>query len=119
MKKELADYLNKESKKLKRAQKRELSSTAHTPRPWLMQHEFDNEPTYIVQGEDTIATIDPGPQALIRAQLIAAAPDLLEALAEMLDIFEEYAEDWEKGSAGLAIIGDAKKAIAKAKDGAQ
>jgi len=52
-----------------------------------MQHEFDDEPTYIVgPGGEDIATIPPGGLAI--ARLIAAAPEMYEALKQTVVICE-------------------------------
>ena len=48
------------------------------------------------------------------AWLIAAAPELLETLKDMVGAFEEYAEDWEPDSVGVDILLKARAAIAKA-----
>ena len=59
----------------------------YTAGPWLMQHEFDDEPTYIVgPGGEDIATIPPGGLAI--ARLIAAAPEMYEALKQTVVICE-------------------------------
>ena len=51
------------------------------------------------------------------ASLFATAPELLASLKEMLGVFEEYAEDFEKGSIGKKIVRDAKKVVKKAEGG--
>ncbi|WP_416425643.1 hypothetical protein RAM80_07770 [Pseudomonas sp. App30] len=76
----------------------------HTPGPWLIDP-VDNE--YIVPASEPdsigiaiVSTIDPmqekrrwwfGPESLANAKLIAAAPDLLEALQ---DLVTELGDDW-------------------------
>ncbi len=98
--------------------------TEHTPGPWEFHEGSDNSPDEIQIGEPILGSIVGDewhisriwrdvPQALANAHLIAAAPDLLEALEAM----REYAipgMNWtdEIGQALLAIT---DKAIAKAK----
>lgn len=40
--------------------------------------------------------------------------ELLGSLKEMLEIFEEYAEDWDDDSTGVLALNNARAAIAKA-----
>jgi hypothetical protein len=58
----------------------------HTPGPWEVGGAFSNK-TYVVAGEGCIARCDDGEEGydhLANARLIAAAPDLLEALKALL-----------------------------------
>jgi hypothetical protein len=62
-----------------------MSDTKHTPEPWRIQLDDDEEPTqaYIraIEADDELVAIV---YSQADARLIAAAPDLLEALEEML-----------------------------------
>jgi hypothetical protein len=87
MKKELADYLNGETEKLKARQKKEIEAE-HTAGPWEVR-EFDNDkmiPTLTIIGRTArgnhiyVAKVD----RRADARLIAAAPELLEALEAVL-----------------------------------
>ena len=96
-------------------------SAAHTPGPWRLT-------IYkITEGEKVISygwsivdaksrsvplhSIDGSKQALANARLIAAAPELLEALQGAL-------ESMETGVTSLGVIRAARAAIAKATGGA-
>ena len=89
----------------------------YTAGPWLMQHEFDDEPTYIVgPGGEDIATIPPGGLAI--ARLIAAAPELLAALEEFIRLDDEclglVANNADYGGELVSALHAAKLALAKA-----
>lgn len=74
-----------------------MSESKHTPGPWVVEDETDPMLTILAPSAngDVVAHIvdvdwldDPakvGPQCLANARLIAAAPDLLEALTELTD----------------------------------
>lgn len=77
-------------------------TTKHTPRPWLFDEGRDAITTHnrITNGETRIATVELGwaepleSEQIANARLIAAAPDLLEALIELADCgAEAWGED--------------------------
>ena len=83
----------------------------HTPGPWHV-NELGNvaDKTRIVIG--VIATTFESYSGEANARLIAAAPDLLEALKEMLDGHEDACTGYGEGAADKA-----RAAIAKATGG--
>jgi hypothetical protein len=91
-------------------------TTKHTPRPWLFDEGRDAITTHnrITNGETRIATVELGwaepleSEQIANARLIAAAPDLLEALGALL---ERYA--LAIGNEGIECY-QARAAIAKA-----
>ena len=92
----------------------------HTPGPWS----FYTEPQpsgcpivgakglMIAQLAHSINYNDQAETAIANARLIAAAPELLEALQKMLDV-------WEHGGIATYPIGEARAAISKATGGQQ
>jgi hypothetical protein len=95
---------------------------AHTPGPWHIKD------SYIIVGphskdpenrERTVAAtiVSRGTyiaEAAANAHLIAAAPDLLEALIHMVSVAER--DGWQRAVSGRQLfLWDAKVAIAKAK----
>lgn len=95
-------------------------SSKHTPGPWLVANTHD---AYAVRGDDgmrPIAYIEPSeitfagkevttPEDKANARLIAAAPELLAALEDLLAPYN-MAEEYQ------AKIAHARAAIAKAKE---
>lgn len=79
----------------------------HTPGPWTVDLPWalKNSGHYIVMAENT-PIADCGPNRASNARLIAAAPELLEALQIFLEWFEsgknESLLDWKKLRATLA-----------------
>jgi len=86
-----------------------MSETKHTPGPWIIQHEMDNEGIYIYEdeSENEICRIpntnevekwgnlmieDPETR-VANARLIAAAPELLNALQDIKCLLQELGED--------------------------
>lgn len=84
----------------------------HTPGPWAIE-EGDRE-THIVGGEAILAYCPDWPCAPqeqeANARLIAAAPQLLEALEALM----EFADNGTPIHPGALVVNDARAAIAKA-----
>jgi hypothetical protein len=86
-------------------------TTKHTPAPWSVDG-FD-----VLNGYFHIAkvTVHSHETSKANTKLIAAAPDLLEALTDVLDAFERYSAGYSKGyELNTIICEQAKNAIAKA-----
>lgn len=89
-------------------------STKHTPGPWVVkpveneQGGFDIDSEYGYHIAETIGGLDYEEEA--NARLIAAAPDLLEALRELL----EACKDAKFASDPFDSMPNARTAIAKA-----
>jgi len=86
-------------------------STQHTPGPWQIGN-FDPNTVFDCDGEkrgcSPIATMQgTAAERKANARLIAAAPDLLDALVKMLDV-------WEHGGTTPYPIAEARAAIKKA-----
>jgi hypothetical protein len=93
----------------------------HTPAPWKIWRDMDSrEPLAIVgpSGDFTATIAMENTQAQANARLIAAAPELLEALQATIKSLEwcrdAYGKDWPKNSALLEDLAKARAAIAKA-----
>ncbi len=88
----------------------------HTPGPWTVEASWTNSLGFVFTLEEQ-SDIESPQHDLIRkvnAHLIAAAPDLLEALCELLDD-SVYADGEGHAPVGLAdSAGKAHKAITKA-----
>lgn len=56
--------------------------SAHTPGPWTARKHTDTK-GWTVSAGNSIASVKPRPEAEANARLIAAAPELLEALKEI------------------------------------
>ena len=90
----------------------------HTPGPWDQRY-FDDAKVIVVgpkKGQGTkrtlVATLT-GPEREANGNLLVAAPDLLEALSEVIDLFE-----WkESGGPEEQAYDKAVAAIAKAEGG--
>lgn len=112
-----------------------LVSATHTPGPWEVRHSgYANTPFVIFSGDKkpnfrskfplsgvhAIAEIfhDEGPdheQQEADARLIAAAPEMLELLKELVSQLENTCtSDIESGDACVVSVGPAKRIIAKA-----
>lgn len=61
-------------------------NTQHTPGPWYVQKSHKRN---IMYDGEIIATARPDKEAEANARLIAAAPELLENLARIIDRIEE------------------------------
>lgn len=114
-----------------------MSEAKHTPGPWMMPHFADDSATCNCtsvlsdsqHGMGCIATVPHGDEnepleiAKANARLIAAAPDLLEALKDLLTITIDLrakvaAAGVATSFAELEAITYAETAIAKAEGGA-
>lgn len=86
----------------------------HTPGPWEVGSTIESDTQAIIHDGDSVlailTTIPPNPA---NARLIAAAPDLLEALRKMADMVEAevLGPEWVWAH---EIIEEARAAIAKA-----
>jgi len=85
-----------------------VNAPKHTPGPWTVWEEggvYVDSPTYLV-----CSVYGPGPAVLANARLIAAAPELLEALK---DVMERLVDRHEADESAVK----ARAAIAKATEG--
>ena len=128
-----------------------MKTTTHTPGPWTYaQHigrtdltvDFSIGPDVRhIQGPETVgdlaahvseagiscsnpSTLMPVEEAEANTRLIAAAPDLLAALADMLERFQDHEQYADGGDEGVWLtdaqaIAAAREAIAKATGGAE
>ena len=92
----------------------------HTPGPWIWRVEdgpqwFLDPGILIIEGGMTDGTPDGDEIDRANARLIAAAPDLLEALKEALDAWDTHNKHGDGMQGHWAS--DARAAIAKAKGG--
>lgn len=88
--------------------------TKHTPGPWHVER-FDELPIYAVCNSNTVSYDSSICNVFSEsnAQLIAAAPDLLEWLEAAVDVLEGQRESGEPS--GAFDIDGARAVIAKAK----
>jgi hypothetical protein len=89
-------------------------TTQHTPGPWVAYDDSNDGKTNRIEiaalGKTVARIYHSVPEEnLPNARLIAAAPDLLEALKEMLDSHEDACTGYGEGAADKA-----RSAIAKA-----
>jgi hypothetical protein len=89
----------------------------HTPGPWATLDRADDSRTHISNGAHIVCTLgttrtDGSPNHSPNALLIAAAPDLLSALEEMMAVFQDH-EQYDEESA--EVIQSARAALRKAK----
>lgn len=91
-----------------------MGESKHTPGPWWAEHHIAGAPNSVCVTEDdgaarTIASIPNGAQSNTdaNAALIAAAPDMYEALREILAADTEYIE-------AAITLDSARAALAKA-----
>jgi hypothetical protein len=87
---------------------------AHTPAPWyaLAEGVTDAAIGYrAIIDSDGYTVCNPSPMGEANARLIAAAPDLLNALDGLLDYLRDYDADYPEAA---PIFGKARAAIAKA-----
>ena len=98
--------------------------TKHTPGPWHVGRRFSGGAVYAEKGEEICAfsdLIDPV-ESLANKRLIAAAPDLLDALAWALKNLEEVAiplaNKHGRVTSMTECVVQARAALAKAEGGA-
>jgi hypothetical protein len=92
--------------------------SAHTPAPWAVDGTLHSGDLDVISADGRIAMIDDSratgwnePTIKANARLIAAAPDLLNALDGLLDYLRDYDADYPEAA---PIFGKARAAIAKA-----
>lgn len=92
-----------------------MSEQKHTPGPWQVSRGYNTTdyPCFYIHGmagdqKRDVATLD------ANARLIAAAPELLEALKRIGDPEFRYASDDDEDTQLSMRIADARAAIAKA-----
>jgi hypothetical protein len=88
--------------------------SAYTPAPWyaLAEGVTDAAIGYrAIIDSDGYTVCNPSPMGEANARLIAAAPDLLNALDGLLDYLRDYDADYPEAA---PIFGKARSAIAKA-----
>jgi hypothetical protein len=88
--------------------------SAYTPAPWyaLAEGVTDAAIGYrAIIDSDGYTVCNPSPMGEGNARLIAAAPDLLNALDGLLDYLRDYDADYPEAA---PIFGKARSAIAKA-----
>ena len=94
----------------------------HTPGPWLFDEERDAITTHnrITTGKTRIATVELGwaepfeSEQIANARLIAATPDLLEALQNIAEYWNQDQNETAMADACWHAIHTAHAAIAKA-----
>ena len=87
---------------------------AHTPAPWYALAEGVTDAAIgcrAIIDSDGYTVCNPSPMGEANARLIAAAPDLLNALDGLLDYLRDYDADYPEAA---PIFGKARSAIAKA-----
>lgn len=82
-----------------------------TPGPWY-RGGVENGKVSINAGEYFVALVDEGLAQNFNAQLIAAAPDLLEALQQLFSHYKELADSGDAGNWKLEDESVGKKAMA-------
>lgn len=92
-----------------------MTDLKHTPGPWSIRESSTHVSVIGANGEALFHDCKSIPLVLEDARLIAAAPELLEALDGMLQIYGGN-KDWNglKSSTELDCIEQARAAIAKA-----
>ena len=100
-----------------------MTNSAHTPGPWVYQYspytsqDGHEIPAFEVHGEDKVCDTNenqPSEEQEANARLIAAAPELLDAL----DCLLIYAADIHSEDLDLEVYEQARAAIRQAKGGA-
>lgn len=99
------------------------SKTKHTPGPWVIGQSGDLDTPIFCNGKDAINVFagETGQlQAEANARLIAAAPEMLEALERIIDQIDSTTSRVSNNYELLhAILIGARTAVAKAKGGAE
>lgn len=100
------------------------TSTSHTPGPWYFKHACGSVAEVVPHDMSWKASIDGVVMAEPNARLIAAAPELLEALRNLLDYANKYSDTMAAIGRGATQLGEladsvsvsgmARAAIAKA-----
>lgn len=99
-----------------------MTNAAHTPGPWKLENpEMDGEILVTDEQDVTIATVwkqplDPAEWAEANSRLIAAAPEMLDALRLCEDALSDLARI-DDGTPSVSALNMARDAIAKAEGG--
>jgi DNA-binding FadR family transcriptional regulator len=104
-----------------------MSAAAHTPGPWALLDRAEDSRilTHITNGAHIVCTLgttrtDGSPNHVANAALIAAAPQMLEALCAALEAMgDAYDARDAAGTEGEMLHDQICEAIAKAKGGAK
>ena len=91
----------------------DLRETEHTPGPWRADEWATGWSVGAVKAQYTVCVLNDLQNPESNARLIAAAPDLLEALEKMVSLISDLHGDRLKSS----TVENALSAIAKAKGG--
>jgi len=89
----------------------------HTQGPWAPHHLEEGSGDVIMAGKTAVALVIFSGEVYANARLIAAAPDMLDALREMVDAFADCAgdtRDAEQASREFNALDSARAAIRKA-----
>lgn len=97
------------------------TNTKHTPGPWSLRHGGRHDGDRLVtSGGSDICRMDGGPnddsETLANARLIAAAPELLDALRNLLDWGRDHTSPTQPNSPHALLVA-AHAAIANATGG--
>jgi hypothetical protein len=92
---------------------------SHAPGPWEVEVDEDGKWRHVRSWDDVwhLATVEPDPRSASNAQLIAAAPDLLEALETMVEVTEllSHFQDPERETDAYVALLHAREAIKRAR----
>jgi len=102
-----------------------MSTVNHTPGPWLVKESAAHGAWVAYRQENKQKTLTKIPSTIENARLIASAPDLLEALNQIIWKLERKEVSGSKFDGGVrcefakidrndAVIAEARSAIAKA-----
>ena len=91
-----------------------------TPGPWSTEEGPGGTVSivaHVEMGSVVVASVPHWPlapeEAEANARLIAASRELSESLRWMVGAFAEYAEDWDEGSEGMAILNEARALLSR------
>jgi len=97
------------------------ATATHTPGPWEQSEDQKStinavfQGVWIKQGHMTLADVFTDiPEGKANARLIAAAPELLEALKAMEGYMDVFTEHYGRTGRGCDLLTQARAAIAKA-----